>query len=45
MEELFKNRVIDSNIFTKEEIEIIINSDKSDLYKRCYLLGLIDKKF
>ena len=42
MEELFIKRIEESNIFNKEEIELIKSS--YILYERCYLLGLLDAK-
>jgi hypothetical protein len=40
MEELFIERIKKSNIFSKKEIDFIINHIR--LYKKCYILGLLD---
>ena len=38
---LFKNRLKESNIFNDEEIKLI--EENIMLYEKCYHLGLIDK--
>ena len=40
MEELFIKRIDESNVFNKEEIEII--QKNYVLYEKCYLLGVLD---
>lgn len=40
---LFLERVKDSNVFTEEEINIIFANQ--NLYEKCYYVGIIDAKF
>ena len=43
IEELFLNRIYESNAFSKNEINVIKN--KLNLFEKCYLLGIIDTKY
>lgn len=41
--ELFQERIFESNVFTQEEKNVIMCN--INLYKKCYLLGIIDRKY
>ena len=41
-ENIFLQRIVESKIFTEEQIEVIKND--YILYERCYLLGVLDMK-
>ena len=40
IDNLFSQRLLESNIFTEEEIRLICHNKK--LYEKCYLIGLTD---
>lgn len=40
LDEVFKNRIIESNIFSKKEQEKI--KEEYLLFKKCYCLGIFD---
>lgn len=41
LNEIFKSRIIESNIFSREEQEKI--KENYLLFKKCYCLGVLDK--
>lgn len=41
VDEIFKRRIIESNCFNRREQEKI--KEESNLYKKCYFLGILDK--
>lgn len=42
IKEIFKSRIKESKIFTKQEISVILSN--VNLFSKCYTLGIIDTK-
>lgn len=41
LDEIFKNRIVESNIFNNEEQKFI--KENYLLYKKCYYLGILER--